>query len=110
MPQHNEWMILNLQEVGYYRVNYDKRNWELINTQLNSDHNKIHTINRAQIIDDSLDLARANLLDYHIALNTTKYLLKEQQFVPWEATLNAFAFLDRMLRRTAAYGMWKVRL
>lgn len=101
-------MIANIQEVGYYRVNYDIDNWKLLIDQLSSDHNKIHTINRAQIIDDALDLARADLLDYQIALNTTRYLQREKEFVPWEAALNSFSFLDRMLRRSSVYGLWKV--
>jgi aminopeptidase N len=101
-------MIVNLQEVGYYRVNYDTDNWKLITKQLLSNHSKVHTINRAQIIDDALDLARAHFLDYHISLNTTQYLINEKEFIPWEAALNAFSFLDRMLRRSSAYGLWKV--
>jgi len=101
-------MIVNLQEVGYYRVNYDTDNWKLIIKQLLSNHSKVHTINRAQIIDDALDLARAHFLDYHISLNTTQYLINEKEFIPWEAAFNAFSFLDRMLRRSSAYGLWKV--
>ncbi|XP_054161981.1 aminopeptidase N-like [Oppia nitens] len=107
IPKNDEWIIANLQEVGYYRVNYDKTNWELITKQLMSDHNKIHVINRAQLIDDALDLSRAHLLDYHIGLNITQYLVNEKEFIAWESALNAFSFMDRMLRRSAAYGLWK---
>ena len=39
---------LSLQETGFYRVNYDRRNWEMIIEQLKRDHTKIHVINRAQ--------------------------------------------------------------
>lgn len=108
IPPNNQWLIANLQEVGYYRVNYDEHNWRLLIQQLNDDHNMIHTINRAQILDDALDLARAGYLDYHIALNTTEYLRKESEYVPFEAALNGFSFLDRMLQRSASYGHWKV--
>ena len=53
------WYIFNIREVGYYRVNYDEQNWNLITNQLISDHTGIGTMNRAQIMDDSLNLARA---------------------------------------------------
>ena len=53
------WYIFNIREVGYYRVNYDEQNWNLITNQLISDHTAIGTMNRAQIMDDSLNLARA---------------------------------------------------
>ena len=33
-------------ESQHFRVNYDKRNWQLIAEQLNRDHTKIHVINR----------------------------------------------------------------
>ena len=108
MPDNIQWMIVNTQQVGYYRVNYDIDNWKLIVNQLLTNHTKIHTINRAQIIDDSMDLARAGLLDYHIGLDTTKYLINEKEFVPWEAATNAFNFLDNILRRSESYGLWRV--
>lgn len=108
MPDSNQWMIVNTQQVGYYRVNYDIDNWKLIVNQLLTNHTQIHTINRAQIIDDSMDLARAGLLDYHIGLDITKYLINEKEFVPWEAATNAFNFLDNTLRRSESYGLWRV--
>ena len=55
----DDWLIFNIQETAYCRVNYDMNNWKLIKEQLILDHNRIHQINRAQIIDDSLNLARA---------------------------------------------------
>lgn len=110
VPQSDKWMIANIQEVGYYRVNYDQENWKLLIGQLQRNHRDIHTTNRAQILDDSLDIARAGLLDYHIALNVTRYLINEADYAPWDAALSGFSFMDGMLRRTAAYGLWKVRI
>jgi aminopeptidase N len=37
------------------------RNWELLIDQLKTDHESIHVVNRAQIIDDALNLARSGL-------------------------------------------------
>ncbi|KAI1280558.1 Aminopeptidase N [Halotydeus destructor] len=102
-----DWMIANVQQVGYYRVNYDQVNWQLIIDQLRHNHSRIHVNNRAQIVDDSLDLARAGLVDYAIPLEICRYLVNETDHVPWEAATAGFTFLDLMLRRTALYGQWK---
>ena len=95
---------------GYYRVNYDEENWKLIIKQLNEDHTKIHVINRAQIIDDALNLARAGHLKYELALGVTSYLNSETEYIPWAAALTALRHLEEMLKRTAAYGNFKVIL
>ena len=61
---------------------------------------KIHRLNRAQIIKDSLSLARAGLLGYKIALGSTKYLNKELEYIPWSPALTELTYLDKMLQNT----------
>lgn len=34
----HDWVILNLNMTGYYRVNYDKLGWKKLNQQLEKDH------------------------------------------------------------------------
>ena len=51
------------------------------------DHLAIHVINRAQIMDDALNLAKSDLLDYETALSVTGYLSKEVEYVPWASAL-----------------------
>jgi len=34
----NEWIILNYDHTGYYRINYSPTLWQLIIHQLNTDH------------------------------------------------------------------------
>ncbi|KAG0730404.1 Aminopeptidase Ey [Chionoecetes opilio] len=104
LPPKDQWVIFNLQQTGYYRVNYDPNNWNLLIQQLLNDHTAIATVNRAQIIDDALDLARAGHLPYSTALNVTTYLPREADYVPWAAALDNFAYLSKMLKDTAAYG------
>ncbi|KAK7497083.1 hypothetical protein BaRGS_00011613, partial [Batillaria attramentaria] len=53
----DQWVLANIGCYGYYRVNYDVSNWKALVRQLNVDHKKIHTSNRAQIIMDSWNLA-----------------------------------------------------
>ncbi|MPC23578.1 Aminopeptidase N [Portunus trituberculatus] len=104
LPPKDHWVIFNLQQTGYYRVNYDEHNWNLLIQQLLADHRAIATVNRAQIIDDALDLARAGRLPYNTALEVTTYLPKEEDYVPWAAAFENIAFLTDMLKDTAAYG------
>lgn len=34
----NEWVLVNLNITGYYRVNYDTENWERLLNQLTENH------------------------------------------------------------------------
>ena len=103
-----DWVIFNVQETGYYRVNYDHRNWNLLMEQLLKDHEVIPPINRAQILNDALSLARAGELDYNIALNMTRYLTKERDYIPLNAALDGIEYIETMLKRSGGYGSYKV--
>lgn len=107
----NEWVIVNIQETGYYRVNYDVENWKMLTDYLMNPKKfkKIGTLNRAQLLDDALNLARAGKLDYHLALNLTRYLVHEKEYVPWQAGFVALSYLGSMFIRTGNYDLFKVR-
>lgn len=58
-------------------MNYDANNWQLLIDQLNADHLTIHPIHRAQLLDDSYNLGRAEILNQTLFLDITKYLVNE---------------------------------
>jgi aminopeptidase N len=89
-------------------VNYDETNWNLIISVLLSNHQKISLINRAQLLDDSLNIARVNALPYAVSLGLTQYLTKEQDYIPWVSALNGLSYLDLMYIRTMGYEDFKV--
>jgi aminopeptidase N len=93
---------------GYYRVNYDAANWNLIINELLTNHDNIPPLNRAQLLDDALNLARAGKLPYSIALTLTTYLQRDNDYLPWAAALNALSFLDRRLTNNEGYDDFKV--
>lgn len=99
----DEWIIFNNLEAGYYRVNYDNDNWNLIIKELQESHNNIPPLNRAQLLDDALNLARAGKLPYSVALDLTMYLEHDKDYIPWAAALNALSFLDRRLSNEMGY-------
>ena len=89
-------------------MNYDERNWNLIWAQLLHDPLKIPSINRAQLIDDGFNLARADLLPYQTTFNMANYLRKEMDYVPWKSAFGVFEYVDSMLDRVATYDSFKV--
>lgn len=104
--------ISYLYILGYYRVNYDTENWRIISRYLQNKHRilNIHTSNRAQLLDDALNLARSGYLDYNTALDVTKYLYQEFAYVPWKAAINNLQFIDGQMESEPEYYKFKVHL
>lgn len=102
-----DWIIANLQESGYYRVNYDEKNWNLLVDQLLTDHTQIDQINRAQILDDLFRLAENGVVRYSLALRALEYLKKETEVLPWLSFEAFIKPINRLLSRTEVFGDWK---
>ncbi|KAL3205138.1 hypothetical protein MRX96_040893 [Rhipicephalus microplus] len=75
--------------------------------QLLWNHTYIHPLNRAQIQNDLFDLAKAGLVNYTVALEATKYLLKEQDYIPWKAAFEKMKDVGVRLQTTESYSKWK---
>ncbi|XP_075230592.1 aminopeptidase N-like [Lycorma delicatula] len=89
----DDWVIFNLQQKGFYRVNYDEQNWNAIINQLHKDHLKIGTLNRAQLLNDAFSLSRAGLVTYNTLFTLTSYLQNEIDYAPWVAAVDGFTYL-----------------
>lgn len=98
--------------VGYYRVNYDETLWSEIEAALKSeDFGGIHLLNRAQIVDDILNLARAGEVTYTRALDVVSYLVNETEYYPWYSALTALSFVKRRIGNDDTLSdLLKVRL
>ncbi|XP_052753551.1 aminopeptidase N [Galleria mellonella] len=105
----DDWFIANIQQTGFYRINYDAYNWQMLVKVLNDPlrFEDIHPINRAQIVDDAMNLALSGRLDYRTALDITSYLIHERSYVPWKAGLVALGYIDTMLSKGAYYLEYK---
>jgi aminopeptidase N len=90
-------------------VLYDEQNYKLLTDYLNSEnHTKIHLLNKAQLLDDSLNLARAGLIKYATALDLTTYLARETDYIPWVSYFSGLTFLNSRLAGTEDYDNFKV--
>ncbi|KAJ9596177.1 hypothetical protein L9F63_027197, partial [Diploptera punctata] len=86
----DEWIFLNLQATGFFRVNYDPVTWlHITKHMLSSDYEQIHILNRAQLLDDAFSLAKAGIINYTTALDLSTYLDKERSSISWETYVNS---------------------
>ncbi|XP_041800155.1 aminopeptidase Ey-like [Chelmon rostratus] len=100
----NDWLVANINMTGFYRVNYDSNNWERLLAKLNSKHEDIPVINRAQIIDDAFNLARAKIVNTTLALRTTQFLINEVEYMPWQTASRNLDYFFLMFDRSELYG------
>ncbi|XP_044763232.1 aminopeptidase N-like isoform X2 [Coccinella septempunctata] len=100
------WYIVNVNQTGYYMVNYDEQIWRA----LIKDIMNVPPLTRAQLIGDSMELAKANLLDYDIPLRLIANMAvndKMIMFVPTLVAFNKLEFLSDMLINTPAFGLFE---
>uniref|UniRef100_A0A3Q1B8L0 Aminopeptidase n=1 Tax=Amphiprion ocellaris TaxID=80972 RepID=A0A3Q1B8L0_AMPOC len=64
----------------------------------------IPVINRAQLVDDAFNLARAKIIQTVQALETTTYLNNETAYMPWASAINNLDYFYLMFDRSEVYG------
>ncbi|XP_055679689.1 aminopeptidase N-like [Lutzomyia longipalpis] len=80
----DDWVLFNVQQTGYYRVNYDPINWKLLAEELHrGSPYKIGTLNRAQLIDDVFNLAYSDVVSFTMALDIIKYIRYDEDYIVW---------------------------
>lgn len=98
-----KWIKLNAEQKGYYRVLYDKDNWDEIINQLRLDHSVFTPKDRMGLISDSFALCHGNLLDCSVTMNLTSYLPKEKNWGPMVVILREFEKWRKVLKYTECY-------
>ena len=106
-----------IKGTGYYRVNYDRRNWKLLADQLKRKHDVIDVLNRAYLIDDAFAIAASNnnnnnnrtqTVDYITAFELIEYLTDEEDYIPWFTALKALNYIGRMFHHTPSYRFYQL--
>ncbi|XP_028045964.1 aminopeptidase N [Monomorium pharaonis] len=91
-----DWIIVNVQQAGYYRVNYNDDNWQKLIQHLNLAENiDIHVLNRAQIIDDAYYFLSKYKFDFEFFKSLTYYLSNETDYIAWYPM---FKIMERVSR------------
>ncbi|CAF1627157.1 unnamed protein product, partial [Adineta ricciae] len=95
--QANQWILANPNLLGFFRTNYDRQNWMLIREQLKSNHKSFTVIERAGLIDDAFNLARANILETSLVLDLINYVQNEDAYIVWERIVNGLSYIEQMI-------------
>lgn len=98
-----EWLYVNVDRMGYYRVNYDYNSWIILNRH----YAELPAIVQAQLMDDVLQLARSEVVTYDLPL---AFLLKLDEFsvLPWAAAGQGITYIRHMITREEAYEHFRV--
>lgn len=60
------------------------------------------------MLDDALNLARAGALNYGTALDVTRYLGHELEYLPWKSAFEGFKYITKMFIKTGGFDRFKV--
>ncbi|XP_067209696.1 aminopeptidase Ey-like isoform X2 [Linepithema humile] len=93
----NDWIIVNLQQIGYYRVNYDEDNWQKLKHYLYFvNHTHISLYNRAQIVDDAFHFMIMRQLNFDLFWDVTSFLLRDTDYGVWYPMIKAVEYMACM--------------
>ncbi|PSN55624.1 hypothetical protein C0J52_04058 [Blattella germanica] len=104
VPESAAWYKINCHQKGYYRVNYDKENWRKLSEQLMTDMSALDISDRAHLLQDVFSLADAGLVSYDLAMDMTKYLKSETEYIPWSVAYSKLNKLDNLLVSSTSYS------
>ncbi|XP_039964988.1 uncharacterized protein LOC120777590 [Bactrocera tryoni] len=102
-----QWIKFNTDQVGLYRVNYPDELWKNLANELLSDPSTFSRGDRAHLLNDAFSLADATQLSYDIALDLTKYLVNERDYIPWRVVVTKLLSLKSALMYSETYINFK---
>ncbi|XP_050072635.1 aminopeptidase N-like [Anopheles maculipalpis] len=76
-------LLVNPQQTGYYRVNYDDDLWMRLITQLIEDPSVVSPISRGQLLDDCFKLYYSGRVGAGIIYSLLSYAAGETDVIPW---------------------------
>ncbi|XP_025752225.1 aminopeptidase Q isoform X3 [Manacus vitellinus] len=105
-----DWILLNVNLSGYYRVNYDQLNLKRLAHLLENDPKAIPAVSRFQLIDDVFVLSKFGYVQIETALELTKYLAREDELFIWNMVLLNLVpkKLESTLKNYEVYPLLKV--
>ncbi|XP_011687663.1 PREDICTED: endoplasmic reticulum aminopeptidase 1-like isoform X2 [Wasmannia auropunctata] len=98
-----DYIKCNINQTGFYRVNYPMEMWISIIKTLMKNHTKFSPADRASLIDDAFSLCDAGEVNASIPLQLSLYLVNERDYAPWATALRYLNFWKDRLAESAGY-------
>ena len=102
VDEHTRWIKLNVNQVGYYRVNYGEE-WKTYEELLRHHPTRLSIADRANLLDDLYSLAAADEINYFPVLTISFYMLiQEYHAAPWAVASSKIRTMYTLLNSVTA--------
>lgn len=105
---NTDWLIVNKLSSGFYRVLYDRQNYNLLLNALVEDIEIFFVLDRASLIDDLYVFAENDVVGYDVFFDHIQYMRTEHYYEPWFYTIQALTPMVRRFEGQANYEIFRV--
>ena len=111
IESNDDWVILNIQSTGYYKVSYSNEIWESFIETLNNNHTIIPIMPyKVQLFKDMLTALKEGSVNSSYGLSIIKYLKNENALQAWREVSGLDEFYKNSLFGTEFYDDYLVLL
>lgn len=103
----SDYLLMNKQAAGYYRIIYDERNYRLISDAILRNNSLFHTTNKAQLFNDVLEFIRAGRLSRRPLLDLMRVLEFDSNYVSWHHVFRPILEINENFRGHRNYPIWQ---
>lgn len=107
VPEGTSWVKANYRSFGFYRVNYEEATWKALISELTTNHKVFQPEDRATLMDDLCNMARAGKVEYTLCLEVTEYLVQEDEYVPFTVGISNLLFMKKFMATLPTYEWYK---
>lgn len=104
----NDWLMINIQGTGYFRILYDKQNYKLLSDAMLRNVSQFHMLNRGQLIDDTYNCVLIGKLEYDSFLDTIRFLEHIHDYTAWYPAITAFSEIELRFSGSKNYTLLTV--
>ena len=104
IESNDDWVILNIQSTGYYKVSYSDEIWESFIKTLNNNHTIIPLPYKVQLFKDMLTASKRGTIASTSGLSMIKYLKNENAFEAWREVSDLDDFYKKSFFGTEFYN------
>ena len=93
----DSWIKFNVEESGFYIVNYEPQDWKLLIDLLKNNREVLSPMERSNLIFDASMLAESGDLSYSVLFDLLSYVKNEDNLIAWMAAQSCLNRLNDKL-------------